>query len=137
MDKGLTLFAPTDDAFHAKGLPDLTKLTAADLVTLLDYHALPQYAPKAAASLIGLLSANCSFLACNWPNDLLLGSRGGANDMLLMGSAKEKQPAILEKEPELARDAGKKGGGVGRARPCRQGAAGAGKVRCWAGGEDE
>ncbi|KAM0865737.1 hypothetical protein ACQ4PT_043073 [Festuca glaucescens] len=52
MDKGLTLFAPTDDAFHAKGLPDLTKLTAADLVTLLEYHALPQYAPKASLKTI-------------------------------------------------------------------------------------
>ncbi|KAF7017694.1 unnamed protein product [Triticum aestivum] len=47
MDKGLTLFAPTDDAFQAKGLPDLGKLTSADLVALLEYHALPQYAPKA------------------------------------------------------------------------------------------
>ena len=47
MDKGLTLFAPNDEAFRAKGLPDLSKLTAADLVTLLEYHALPQYAPKA------------------------------------------------------------------------------------------
>jgi hypothetical protein len=35
--------------------------------------------------------------------------------MLLMGSAKQKQPAILEKEPDLAGDVGKKGGGVGRA----------------------
>ncbi|KAK3143928.1 hypothetical protein QOZ80_4AG0306730 [Eleusine coracana subsp. coracana] len=47
MDKALTLFAPNDDAFKAKGLPDLTKLSAADLVTLLEYHALPRYAPKA------------------------------------------------------------------------------------------
>ncbi|KAM0850384.1 hypothetical protein ACQ4PT_053111 [Festuca glaucescens] len=52
MDKGLTLFAPTDDVFHAKGLPDLTKLMAADLVTLLEYHALPQYAPKASLKTI-------------------------------------------------------------------------------------
>ncbi|KAE8775436.1 fasciclin-like arabinogalactan protein 8 [Hordeum vulgare] len=47
MDKGLTLFAPNDDAFQAKGLPDLSKLSSADLVALLEYHALPQYAPKA------------------------------------------------------------------------------------------
>ena len=47
MDKALTLLAPNDDAFKAKGLPDLTKLSSADLVTLLQYHALPQYAPKA------------------------------------------------------------------------------------------
>ncbi|KAG2568183.1 fasciclin-like arabinogalactan protein 8 [Panicum virgatum] len=47
MDKALTLLAPNDDAFKAKGLPDLSKLSSADLVTLLQYHALPQYAPKA------------------------------------------------------------------------------------------
>ncbi|WVZ86804.1 hypothetical protein U9M48_033532 [Paspalum notatum var. saurae] len=47
MDKALTLLAPNDDAFKAKDLPDLTKLTSADLVTLLQYHALPQYLPKA------------------------------------------------------------------------------------------
>ncbi|KAL6882594.1 hypothetical protein ACP4OV_011284 [Aristida adscensionis] len=47
MDKALTLFAPNDDAFQAKDLPDLSKLTSADLVTLLEYHALPRYAPKA------------------------------------------------------------------------------------------
>ncbi|XP_062226507.1 fasciclin-like arabinogalactan protein 8 [Phragmites australis] len=47
MDKALTLFAPNDEAFKAKDLPDLNKLTSADLVALLQYHALPQYAPKA------------------------------------------------------------------------------------------
>ncbi|KAJ1272339.1 hypothetical protein BS78_06G194300 [Paspalum vaginatum] len=47
MDKALTLLAPNDDAFKAKDLPDLAKLTSADLVTLLQYHALPQYLPKA------------------------------------------------------------------------------------------
>lgn len=47
MDKALTLFAPNDDAFKAKDLPDLSKLSSADLVTLLQYHALPRYAPKA------------------------------------------------------------------------------------------
>ncbi|RCV35038.1 hypothetical protein SETIT_7G206900v2 [Setaria italica] len=46
MDKALTLLAPNDDAFKAKDLPDLSKLSSADLVTLLQYHALPQYTPK-------------------------------------------------------------------------------------------
>lgn len=47
MDKGgLTLFAPNDDAFQAPGAPDLSTLSSADLVTLLQYHALPQYTPK-------------------------------------------------------------------------------------------
>ncbi|KAG8065904.1 hypothetical protein GUJ93_ZPchr0004g40188 [Zizania palustris] len=52
MDKGLTLFAPTDDAFHAKDLPDLSKLTSVDLEKVLQYHALPQYAPKASLKTI-------------------------------------------------------------------------------------
>jgi Fasciclin domain len=51
MDKsGLTLFAPNDDAFQAPGAPDLASLSSADLVTLLQYHALPQYTPKSSLS---------------------------------------------------------------------------------------
>lgn len=50
MDKGLTLFAPNDDAFQAPGAPDLSSLSSADLVTLLQYHALPQYTPKSSLS---------------------------------------------------------------------------------------
>ncbi|KAG8073287.1 hypothetical protein GUJ93_ZPchr0006g41623 [Zizania palustris] len=46
MDKGLTLFAPNDDAFDAKGAPDVKTMPSADLVTLLKYHALPVYNPK-------------------------------------------------------------------------------------------
>uniref|UniRef100_A0A0A9EZM6 FAS1 domain-containing protein n=1 Tax=Arundo donax TaxID=35708 RepID=A0A0A9EZM6_ARUDO len=46
MDKGLTLFAPNDDAFQAKGAPDVKKMSGADLVALLEYHALPAYYPK-------------------------------------------------------------------------------------------
>ncbi|XP_078154120.1 fasciclin-like arabinogalactan protein 10 [Carex rostrata] len=47
MDNGFTLFAPNDDAFKADGAPDLTTLSSADLVTVLQYHALPSYTPKA------------------------------------------------------------------------------------------
>ncbi|KAG0458812.1 hypothetical protein HPP92_021940 [Vanilla planifolia] len=46
MDKGLTLFAPNDEAFKAEGVPDLSSLSSADLVTLLQYHALLSYNPK-------------------------------------------------------------------------------------------
>ncbi|XP_072957200.1 fasciclin-like arabinogalactan protein 8 [Typha angustifolia] len=46
MDKGLTLFAPNDEAFKAKDAPDVNSLSSADLVTLLQYHALPSYTPK-------------------------------------------------------------------------------------------
>ncbi|KAI0501070.1 hypothetical protein KFK09_019288 [Dendrobium nobile] len=46
MVKGLTLFAPTDEAFKAKGVPDLNSLSSADLVTLLQYHAVASYNPK-------------------------------------------------------------------------------------------
>ncbi|PKU87004.1 fasciclin-like arabinogalactan protein 8 [Dendrobium catenatum] len=46
MDKGLTLFAPDDEAFNADGVPDLNSLSSADLVTLLQYHALSSYTPK-------------------------------------------------------------------------------------------
>jgi len=44
-DKGLTIFAPNDEAFKAKGVPDLTKLSNAELVSLLQYHAAAKYLP--------------------------------------------------------------------------------------------
>ncbi|KAL1223616.1 Fasciclin-like arabinogalactan protein 8 [Cardamine amara subsp. amara] len=46
VDKGLTVFAPSDEAFKAEGVPDLTKLTQAEVVSLLEYHALAEYKPK-------------------------------------------------------------------------------------------
>ncbi|KAJ0974589.1 hypothetical protein J5N97_016554 [Dioscorea zingiberensis] len=47
MTKGLTLFAPNDEAFKAPGVPDLSSLSSAELVTILQYHALASYTPKA------------------------------------------------------------------------------------------
>lgn len=44
-DKGLTIFAPNDEAFKAAGVPDLSKLTNAELVSLLQYHASATYSP--------------------------------------------------------------------------------------------
>ncbi|XVE76993.1 hypothetical protein DITRI_Ditri13aG0025900 [Diplodiscus trichospermus] len=46
LEKGLTIFAPSDEAFKAKGVPDLSKLTNAEQVSLLEYHASPEYKPK-------------------------------------------------------------------------------------------
>ncbi|XP_027333755.1 fasciclin-like arabinogalactan protein 10 [Abrus precatorius] len=44
-DKGLTIFAPNDEAFKARGVPDLSKLTNAEVVSLLQYHAAAKYLP--------------------------------------------------------------------------------------------
>ncbi|EMS55677.1 hypothetical protein TRIUR3_04850 [Triticum urartu] len=49
---GLTLFAPKDDAFLAKGAPDVDKMPRADLVALLRYHALPGYNPRPSLKLV-------------------------------------------------------------------------------------
>ncbi|KAM6584633.1 hypothetical protein CsatB_011635 [Cannabis sativa] len=46
VEKGLTLFAPNDEAFKAAGVPDLSKLTNAELVSVLLYHSLAGYSPK-------------------------------------------------------------------------------------------
>ncbi|KAK2650516.1 hypothetical protein Ddye_018005 [Dipteronia dyeriana] len=46
--KGLTVFAPSDEAFKADSVPDLSKLTNAEVVALLQYHALNGYNPKGA-----------------------------------------------------------------------------------------
>ncbi|PIN23778.1 hypothetical protein CDL12_03474 [Handroanthus impetiginosus] len=45
LDKGLTIFAPNDEAFKAKDAPDLSKLSNADVVSILQYHALASYTP--------------------------------------------------------------------------------------------
>lgn len=62
MDKGITIFAPSDEAFKAPHLPDLSKLTSADLVTLLQYHAVAAYSPtgslKTAKAPIATLASN-------------------------------------------------------------------------------
>uniref|UniRef100_A0ACD5WHT0 Uncharacterized protein n=1 Tax=Avena sativa TaxID=4498 RepID=A0ACD5WHT0_AVESA len=52
MEKGLTLFAPNDDAFMAKGAPDVAKMPRADLLALLLYHAVPSYIPRASLKLL-------------------------------------------------------------------------------------
>ncbi|XVF33471.1 hypothetical protein REPUB_Repub17cG0171300 [Reevesia pubescens] len=46
LDKGLTIFAPSDEAFKAKGVPNMSKLTNAEQVSLLEFHASPDYKPK-------------------------------------------------------------------------------------------
>ncbi|RLN16950.1 fasciclin-like arabinogalactan protein 8 [Panicum miliaceum] len=46
MDKGLTLFAPNDDAFQAKDAPDVKSMSSANLTKLLQYNALPSYYTK-------------------------------------------------------------------------------------------
>lgn len=43
--KGLTIFAPNDEAFKGADVPDLSKLTNAEVVSILQYHALASYSP--------------------------------------------------------------------------------------------
>lgn len=45
VEKGLTIFAPNDEAFKAAGVPDLSKLSNAEIVSLLLYHARAGYTP--------------------------------------------------------------------------------------------
>ncbi|KAI8027454.1 Fasciclin-like arabinogalactan protein 10 [Camellia lanceoleosa] len=45
VNTGLTIFAPSDEAFKASNLPDLSKLTNAEVIALLRYHALASYDP--------------------------------------------------------------------------------------------
>ncbi|CAH8325239.1 unnamed protein product, partial [Eruca vesicaria subsp. sativa] len=46
LENGLTVFAPSDEAFKDDDVPDLKNLTQAEVVSLLEYHALPEYKPK-------------------------------------------------------------------------------------------
>ncbi|XP_059456922.1 fasciclin-like arabinogalactan protein 10 [Corylus avellana] len=45
LEKGLTIFAPNDEAFKAPSVPDLSKLSNAEIVSLLLYHARAGYTP--------------------------------------------------------------------------------------------
>ncbi|EPS62290.1 fasciclin-like arabinogalactan protein 13, partial [Genlisea aurea] len=62
VDNGLTIFAPNDEAFKSADAPDLTKLSNADVVSLLQYHALASYSPigtlKQAKGKISTLATN-------------------------------------------------------------------------------
>ncbi|KAL5538537.1 hypothetical protein UlMin_044795 [Ulmus minor] len=62
IEKGLTLFAPSDEAFKTPGTPDLTKLTNAELVSLLLYHSVAGYTPKGT---LKTTKASISTLATN------------------------------------------------------------------------
>lgn len=42
---GFTLFAPTDEAFSAAVMSKLKKLSSAQQIYVLEYHALPEYSP--------------------------------------------------------------------------------------------
>ncbi|KAH0980424.1 hypothetical protein GBA52_007601 [Prunus armeniaca] len=61
-EKGLTIFAPNDEAFKAKGVPDLSKLTNAEVVSILQFHAVAGYTPigtlKTSKSPISTLATN-------------------------------------------------------------------------------
>ncbi|KFK37339.1 hypothetical protein AALP_AA4G243700 [Arabis alpina] len=46
LEKGLTVFAPNDEAFKSEDAPNLKNLTNAETVSLLEYHALAEYRPK-------------------------------------------------------------------------------------------
>lgn len=77
MDKGLTVFAPNDEAFKADGVPDLSGLSNAELVTLLQYHAVPSYIPKA------------SLRASKGPISTLASSGAGKYDLTVKTSGDE------------------------------------------------
>ena len=69
MAKGLTVFAPNDEAFTADGVPDLSTLSNAEVVSLLQYHAVPAYVPKA------------SLLASKGPVSTLASNGAGKYDL--------------------------------------------------------
>lgn len=48
----LTLFAPNDAAFHAKGRTGVDATPGANVVVLLRYHVLPGYNPRASLKVV-------------------------------------------------------------------------------------
>eukprot|EP00252_Welwitschia_mirabilis_P011104 TRINITY_DN2496_c0_g1_i3.p1 TRINITY_DN2496_c0_g1~~TRINITY_DN2496_c0_g1_i3.p1 ORF type:complete len:404 (+),score=-12.83 TRINITY_DN2496_c0_g1_i3:134-1345(+) len=45
IEGGLTIFAPTDEAFSGREMKVVSKLSSDDAVSLLEYHAVPVYTP--------------------------------------------------------------------------------------------
>ncbi|KAK4741299.1 hypothetical protein SAY87_024887 [Trapa incisa] len=98
VEKGLTIFAPNDEAFKADGVPDLTKLTNADLVSLLLYHAVPSYTP------IGSLKTSkdpISTLATNGAAEYALTTRTAGDSVTLVTGVDSSRVAstVLDATP--------------------------------------
>ncbi|OAY49286.1 fasciclin-like arabinogalactan protein 10 [Manihot esculenta] len=97
-DKGLTIFAPNDEAFKADGVPDLSKLTNAEVVSLLQYHASASYSP------FGSLKTNrdpISTLASNGAGkfDLTVTSAGDSVTLHTGVDSSRVADAVLDSPP--------------------------------------
>lgn len=95
---GLTLLAPTDGAFSGTVMPKLKKLSSAQEVSLLEYHAVPAYNP------VGTLKttiAPISTLATNGASKYAL-SVSSAGDTVILNTGLSKSTissTILDDQP--------------------------------------
>lgn len=98
MDTGLTVFAPSDMAFDADGVPNISTLSEAELVTLLQYHAVPHYIPK---SSLQLTQGKITTLATNAAGNYTLSVGSIGNDVSLRTSLDTSRVAstVLDDTP--------------------------------------
>ncbi|XP_047319273.1 fasciclin-like arabinogalactan protein 8 [Impatiens glandulifera] len=100
---GLTIFAPNDKAFTDPGVPDLTKLTNAEQVSLLQYHALASYKPigslKTMKDAISTLATNgvgkYDLTATTAGDEVTLHSDDGKSSSRVANNAVDAPPLVI------------------------------------------
>lgn len=101
MAKGLTIFAPNDEAFKEEGVPDLNSLNSADLVTLLQYHAVASYNPKGSlkatrrpiATMASGAAGNYEIIVSVRGDDVVL--RTGVDSSRIAGTVLDEAPVCV------------------------------------------
>lgn len=97
---GFTLFAPTDEAFSGTVMSKLKKLSSAQQVFVLEYHALPQYSPMGT---LKTSSGPVSTLATNGAAKYALSISSAGNTVTLSsGLIKSTVTNTLEDDQPIA-----------------------------------
>lgn len=98
MDTGLTLFAPNDAAFMAKGVPDVKTMSAANVTKLLRYHALPAYYPKASLKTVKKAEL-ATMLASKKKEAISVEAKGDDVGLEAGGSKSRVADTVVDKAP--------------------------------------
>jgi hypothetical protein len=100
MGEALTLFAPNDAAFHARGAPDVAAMSRANVSTLLRYHALPAYYPKTSLKTVkAALPTLASGKAGGKEHSISVSAKGDDVSLDAGGSKSRVADTVVDKAP--------------------------------------
>ncbi|KAK9742854.1 hypothetical protein RND81_03G200700 [Saponaria officinalis] len=98
-DGGITIFAPKDEAFKAKGVPDFANVSNADLVSILLFHALNNYAPintlKSAKGELKTLAPPGNYGLTATAVGSVVTLHTGVDDSKIVGTLKDEFPVVI------------------------------------------